>query len=93
MITISEMISKLIPFNKTERPVFVKIYTRNTFGDVIGSRRYPVKAVFSHADDCAEIMIEESQAQDIRFDEEEDIPEIFPDTMKKLDEILDIKTK
>lgn len=58
---ISEIISKLLQFDKTERPTYVKLYVRNSYGDVIESRRFPIAAVFSHNGDFAEIIIEASQ--------------------------------
>ena len=63
-MSISEIISKLIQFNRTERPTFIKLYTRDSEGCVIGEARYPIEAVFSHNKDYAEIIIEQSQMQD-----------------------------
>ncbi len=60
-MTISEIITKLIQFNKTERPLFVKIYTRDNEGNVIKTMKYPVDNAFSHADSYAEIIAEEAQ--------------------------------
>ena len=62
-MSISEIITKLIQFNKTERPLFVKVYTRDSNGDVIGTKRYPVEAAFSHNEEYGELIVEESQVQ------------------------------
>ena len=64
-MSISEIVCKLLQFNKTERVVFVKLYTRDGDGNVIGIREYPVEAVFSHYNDCAVIHIEQSEGRHI----------------------------
>ena len=58
---ISKLISKIVEFNRTERQVFVTLRYRNNEGDVIKAETYPVDAVFSYKDDCADIYIEHSQ--------------------------------
>ncbi len=63
MYTISEVISKLIQSNKVEKPVFIRLYHRNSDGDVLKSERFPISAVFSHKEDCAEIVIEQSNME------------------------------
>jgi len=64
-MTISEIIRKLLQCDKTERPTFVKLYTRDSHGDVIRTNIFPVEAVFSHTENSAEIIIEQSQMQDV----------------------------
>ncbi len=60
-MSISEIIRKLMQFDKTERITIVKMYVRNSDGDVLESKTFPVEAVFSHNEDAAEIIIEQSQ--------------------------------
>jgi len=60
-MNISGIITQLVQFNKTERIVYVRLCKRDSEGNVIHLRRYPVEAVFSHDEECAEIIIEESQ--------------------------------
>ena len=60
----SEVIRRLVQFNRTEKPVYVKLYERLPNGDVIKSVRFPVQAVFAHNQDYAEIIIEQSQQKD-----------------------------
>jgi len=62
---ISRIISELVQFNRTERPTFVKLYIRNADGDVLEAKRWPVENVFSHGNDCAEIIIEQSQMEEL----------------------------
>ena len=59
-MSISEIIRKLMQFDKTERVIIVKMYIRNPDGDVLESKTFPVAAVFSHKEDAAEIIIEQS---------------------------------
>ena len=60
---ISEIIKKLINFDHTERPAFVKLYIRNADGDVLEVKRWPVENVFSHNKDYADNIIEDSQVE------------------------------
>lgn len=57
----SEIITRLIQFDKTENPTFVKLYVRDANGGVVESKRFPVSAVFSHHEGFSEIVIEQSQ--------------------------------
>lgn len=57
MLTITDVVTKLIQFNKTERPVVVTLYTRDQYGCVLEEKEFKVEAVFSHRDDTAEIII------------------------------------
>ncbi len=59
MMSISEVVTKLIQFNKTERTVNVVLHMRDENGDVVGRKTFPVEVVFSHQDDRAEIFITE----------------------------------
>ena len=61
---ISEIIKKLIEFDKTERPAYVTLFERDSDGNVISKKRYPVEAVFSHEDGQAKICIEQSTCLD-----------------------------
>ena len=60
MLTITDVVTKLIQFNKTERPVMVKLHKRGDHGDVIETKTFAVEAVFSHGDECAEIFVTEN---------------------------------
>ena len=62
---ISEVIIKLIEFNKTGRDVYVDLYERDNEGRVISKKRYPISAVFSHEHEQAKIYIEKSEGKDI----------------------------
>ena len=62
-MNISQVITNLIQFDKTEREVFVELRYRNKDGDVLKTERFPVSAVFSHKDSSAEIYIEMSEIQ------------------------------
>lgn len=57
---ISEVVTKLIQFNKTERPVFVKLHKRDINGDVLETKTFKVDCVFSHGEDSAEIFVTEN---------------------------------
>ena len=59
MMSISEVVTKLIQFDKTERPVNVVLHMRDENGDVVGRKTFLVEAVFSHQDGGAEIFITE----------------------------------
>ena len=63
-MNIKDIIIGLIQFHGTDRPVFVKLHTRNKDGDVIGTRKFTVEAVWSHNHSCAEIVLEESNELD-----------------------------
>ena len=62
---ISDIIRKLLQNDKTERPAFVRLYVRDSEGCVIESTTYPVEAVFSHREESAEIIIEQSQVEEL----------------------------
>lgn len=57
MLSISEVISKLIQFDQTERQVNVVIYTRDSNGDVLSKQVLPVEACFSHNEHSAELVV------------------------------------
>lgn len=57
IMSISEIIAKLVQFNKTERQVFVTIYERDSNGDLISKKKLPVDACFSHNDESAELVV------------------------------------
>jgi len=61
----SEVISKLVQFGDCTKEVYVTIFTRNSDGDVIGKKQYPISEVFSHCDNRAEIYLEESESSEI----------------------------
>jgi hypothetical protein len=63
-MSISELISKLIQFNGTERQVFVKLFVRDKDGNVLSCTKYPVTTAFSH--DNAEIYIESDQGESVK---------------------------
>ena len=54
----SEVISRLVEFDETERPAYVVLYTRDKNGMPIRKQKFPIVSVFSHANDITKICIE-----------------------------------
>jgi len=55
----SDVAVKLIENDRTDRPVYVILFSRDTNGSVLTKRQFPVAAVFSHHDDDIVINIEQ----------------------------------
>ena len=60
----SEVISRLVELDRTERPAYVILVTRDKNGMPICKQRFPVISVFSHASDMTKICIEQADCVD-----------------------------
>ena len=60
----SEVISRLVECDETERPAYVILYTRDKIGMPICRQRFPVVSVFAHDGEMTKICIEQADCID-----------------------------